>query len=101
MSVPKHIVLDHGGFMKGDGLHVAAAISKANVIGGGAGLAVVTAVVLDDPMPDATYGVVVTPGQDATAFVSGKTRTGFNVTLTPRLAATTLAVGTFDCIVFA
>ena len=47
----------------------------------------------------ASYGVQVTPSQDATAYVSGKTSSGFNVVLEPRLAANTLAVGTFDVLV--
>ncbi|ADE12149.1 hypothetical protein [Sideroxydans lithotrophicus] len=69
----------------------------ANGAGGGAGLAVVVAVAMAG-LP-ANYAVAVNPGQDATWFVSGKTATGFNVTLTPRLAANTLAAGTFDVIV--
>jgi len=71
----------------------------ANVIGGGAGSSVVTAVAIAG-LP-AAYNVVVTPNQDAVAFVSGKTQAGFNVTLFPRLAANTLAVGTFDLVVTA
>lgn len=71
----------------------------ANLIGGGAGQAVVTAVAFSGGLP-ATYNVLVTPSQDAVAFVSAKTATGFNVTLNPRLAANTLAVGTFDVAVF-
>lgn len=67
-----------------------------NAAGGGAGLAVVTAVVLTLP---AKYNVQVTPNQDATAFVSGKTTSGFNVTITPRLATTTLGAGTFDLLI--
>ncbi|GEM_PF-5735931 len=71
----------------------------ANAAGGGAGAAVVTAVSV--PGLPASYSVLVNPGQDATAFVSGKTSTGFNVTLTPRLAANTLAAGTFDVVIVA
>ena len=37
--------------------------------------------------------------QDATAYVTGKAVGGFNVVLEPRLAANTLAVGTFDVVV--
>ena len=69
------------------------------VAGGSAGAAVVTAIAgLQLP---ANYAVQVTPNQDATAFVSGKTNTGFNVTLNPRLAANTLAAGTVDIAIFA
>lgn len=70
-----------------------------NVIGAGAGLAVVTAVAVKN-LP-AKYSVLINPGQDATWFVSGKTATGFNVTLNPRLAANTLAAGTFDAVIVA
>lgn len=71
----------------------------ANVAGGGAGLSVVTAVAVPvgAGLPaSGTYIVDVEASQDCTAFVSGKTATGFNVTLTPRLAANTLAAGTFN-----
>ena len=71
----------------------------ANAVGASAGVAVVTAVVFADLPP--AYSVLVNPGQDATWFVSGKTSTGFNVTLTPRLATNTLAAGTFDVTVVA
>ena len=74
--------------------------SNANVVGGGAGLAVATAISGLKGLP-AKYSVVVNPGQDATWFVSAKTSTGFTVTLTPRLAANTLAAGTFDAVVIA
>lgn len=70
----------------------------ANAVGGGAGASVVTAVSGLKNLP-ANYSVVVNPGQDATWFVSGKTSTGFNVTLNPRLAANTLAAGTFDVLI--
>jgi hypothetical protein len=69
----------------------------ANVIGGGAGASVTTAVTFAG-LP-ASYSVIVTPNQDAVAYVTTKTSTGFNVVLTPRLAANTLAVGTFDVVV--
>jgi hypothetical protein len=71
----------------------------ANTIGGGAGQSVTTAVAFVG-LP-ASYSVIVTPGQDAVAYVTTKTSTGFNVVLTPRLAANTLAAGTFDVLVVA
>lgn len=74
--------------------------TTANVIGGGAGVAVVTAVAGLKNLP-ASYQVNVTPNQDAVPFVTLKTSTGFTVTLNPRLAANTLAVGTFDWSVYA
>lgn len=74
-------------------------VGITNGAGGGAGAAVTVAVAFTG-LP-AAYGVLVAPNQDATAFVSSKTATGFNVTLTPRLAASTLASGTFDVFVYA
>lgn len=71
----------------------------ANVAAGSAGTAVTTAVSMSG-LPS-SYSVVVNPGQDATWYVSGKTASGFNVVLTPRLAANTLAAGTFDVVVVA
>jgi hypothetical protein len=44
--------------------------------------------------------VHVTPSQAAMVSVSGKTSSGFNVTLTPPAAAT-LAAATFDVLVIA
>jgi hypothetical protein len=83
-----------------DRLVVAVRKSVANVIGSGAGAAVVTALTFPDALP-ASYCVQVTPNQDAVAFVTAKTSAGFSVTLLPRLAANTLAVGTFDVLVVA
>ena len=82
-----------------DGIVMGIQPNIANAAGGAAGAAVVTAVAFAN-LP-ANYAVNVTPGQDATAFVSGKTASGFNVTLTPRLATNTLAAGTFDVTVLA
>lgn len=101
MSIAKHVIRDHGGFGDTQSVRMAMSANVANLIGGGAGLAVVTAVAFKSPMPDTNYSVTVTPNQDATAYVSGKTVSGFNVTLMPRLAANTLAVGTFDVLVTA
>lgn len=79
-------------------LLVATIPGVANLVGGGAGQSVVTAVSGLKNLP-ANYSVLVNPGQDATWFVSGKTSTGFNVTMYPRLAANTLAAGTFDVVI--
>ncbi len=71
----------------------------ANGAGGGAGLAVVVAVAVPAAagLPsNGNYIVDVEASQDCTTFISAKTATGFNVTLTPRLAATTLSAGTFN-----
>jgi len=69
-----------------------------NLIGGGAGAAVATAVTLNPPIPTGATNITVhvTPNQDAVPFVTAKTVTGFTFTLNPRLAANTLAVGTND-----
>jgi hypothetical protein len=74
----------------------------ANVAGGSAGAAVTTTVQLPASanLP-ANYGVMVNPGQDATWYVSNKTFDSFTVTMTPRLAANTLAAGTFDVVIVA
>lgn len=72
-------------------------IGVANVAGSGAGAAVSTVVTFAEPLPD-TFTVLVQPGQDATWFISNKTVFGFTVTLNPRLAANTLAAGSFDVI---
>ena len=93
-------VVDGSALTKQDRIVFGVQSAVANAAGGGAGQAVVTAVAfLGKPLP-ANYAVNVTPSQDATAFVTAKTNTGFNVTLTPRLAASTLAAGTFDVTVF-
>lgn len=101
------IVKNHASVLDGsiggpfsDRMIVGQQLGVANLIGGGAGAAVVTAVAFSEPLP-AAYQVIVSVGQDATAFVSAKTATGFNVTLEPRLAANTLAAGTFDVLVIA
>jgi len=83
---------------KQDQLVAAIKGNVANVVGAGAGLPVTTAVLFAEELP-AGYAVQVTPNQDATAFVTLKTAKGFSVTLTPRLAASVLAVGTFDVVV--
>lgn len=71
----------------------------ANVVGGGAGQAVTTAVAMKG-LP-ASYSVTVDPKQDATWYTANHTADGFDVVLTPRLAANTLAAGSFDVTVVA
>lgn len=66
----------------------------ANLIGSGAGASVTTAVSM--PGLPASYSVSITPDQDAVAYVTNKTQSGFDVVLNPRLATNTLAAGTFD-----
>ena len=103
MPHPVHTVVVPDGAMQGlanpGQLVIGVLKGIANVVGGGAGLAVTTAITgLKLP---ASYTVLVQPNQDATAFVTSKTATGFSVTLTPRLAANTLAAGTFDVVIVA
>jgi len=100
MSLPVHTidVLPGSAQAQKDRVTFANLVGVANSAGGGAGQSVTVAVALALP---ASYSVMVNPGQDATWYVSGKTTTGFNVTLTPRLAANTLASGTFDVLVHA
>lgn len=71
----------------------------ANAAGSGAGAAV-TIPVTGLQLP-ASYAVQVTPSQDATAWISGRSQTGFTINLAPRLAANTLAAGTVDVVVLA
>lgn len=71
----------------------------ANAAGSGAGAAL--AVPITGLRLPASYAVFVNPGQDATWFITARTQTGFTVNLAPRLAANTLAAGTFDLLVLA
>jgi hypothetical protein len=71
----------------------------ANAAGSGAGASVTTAVSgLELP---ASYTVVIMPSQDAVWYITNKTQSGFSVVMNPRLAANTLAIGTFDVLIFA
>ena len=98
MSFELHTIeVPDGGFgfnQKGRAL-MACGLGVANVIGGGAGVAVTVVVAGLKNLP-ANYAVLVNPGQDATWFVASKTSTGFIITLNPRLATNTLAAGTVD-----
>ena len=67
--------------------------------GSGAG-PVTTAVTFSGELP-ATYNAFVTPNINATASITNKTSSGFNVVLNPPLASATLAAGTFDVLVIA
>ncbi|HEP6426903.1 TPA: hypothetical protein VDB83_001174 [Burkholderia cenocepacia] len=104
MSILTHTIESPDGFTpaKQDRVIVGSLPGITNAAGGSAGAAVATAVTLpaSASLP-ANYSVLVNPGQDATWYVSNKTSTGFTVTLTPRLAASTLAAGAFDVVVVA
>lgn len=100
MGIPVHVVerLDGGLVQHNDRLFFGR-FKIANLIGGGAGAAVATAVTSIKGLPP-DYSVQVIPDQDATVFVTSKTQAGFTFTLTPRLAATTLAVGANEVLIF-
>ncbi|MDR9052074.1 hypothetical protein [Burkholderia multivorans] len=103
MGLPLHTVdVAPGGFgfANKDRIIAASAFGVANAAGGSAGAAVTVPVTGLSGLP-ANYGVMVNPGQDATWYVSAKTATGFTITLTPRLAANTLAAGSIDWMLFA
>jgi hypothetical protein len=68
-------------------------LAVANVSGSGS---VTTAVSFASPLPS-NYAVFVDAGQAVTAYVTGKTSSGFNVVL----AATTVAAGTFNVLIVA
>ena len=75
------------------------AFAVANVAGGSAGAAVAVAVAVPAVagLPaSGAYFVDVELGQDATYYITGKSATGFTVNLLPRLAANTLAAGSFN-----
>ncbi len=81
-------------FSKLDRILVGNLPNVANVAGAAAGDTVVTAVSF--PYLPNEYSVFVTPNQAAIVSVSGKTNSGFNVTLTPLASTDTIAAGTFD-----
>lgn len=104
MSILQHTIESPDGFTPAhQDRHVVGVMpGVANVAGSGAGAAVATVVSLPPSanLP-ANYSVLVNPGQDATWYVSAKSFDSFTVTLTPRLAANTLAAGTFDVVLVA
>lgn len=75
-------------------------LAVTNAAGGSAGATVTTVVTFPEPLPPA-YSVFIQSYQDCTAYVTTKTVFGFSVVQTPRLAANTLAAGTFDVMVVA
>jgi hypothetical protein len=87
------------GVFKSDRIALGAVLGTTNAAGGGAGTAVQTTVTVAGLPADGIYAVFVDPHQDAVAFTDQHTASSFRVTLTPRLAANTLASGTFDCFI--
>lgn len=92
-------VIDGSTLSREDRLILALLPQQAHAIGSGAGVAQ-TIVVTGLNLP-AVYGVQAVPSQDATVWITARTQAGFTVNIAPRLAATTLAVGTVDIMVFA
>lgn len=70
-------------------------LAVANPAGGSAGASVTVAVTFAGQLPP-NYFVDVCPSADVTWYITAKTYAGFNVVLSPRLAANTIAAGTFD-----
>lgn len=68
--------------------------TNANAAGSGAGVAVTITVTPGGSIQPGSV-VVIDPRQDATWYTTNYTTTTFDVVLTPRLAANTLAAGTF------
>jgi hypothetical protein len=81
------------------------AATVANAAGSGAGDAVtVTVNNIVDPLgngllPSENYVVNANASQPATVTVSGKTSSGFTLTVTPISGSVTLAAGTIDVVV--
>jgi hypothetical protein len=90
---------DGAGPQRPDRFLIGSLLAQATAAGGGAGQPV-TLNVTGLSLPS-SYGVQVTPDQDAVCFVTAKTNSGFTVTLNPRLAANTLAAGHVDIFIFA
>lgn len=76
-------------------------LKKAFANGAGSGAGAALAVPISGLRLPAFYAVFVNPGQDATWYITNRTQAGFTVNLAPRLAANTLAAGTFDLLVLA
>jgi hypothetical protein len=81
--------------------------NQTNSAGGGAGQSVTIgmATTFQDQygtgvlLSNGQYCVSVTPNQSATAYVTGKTTSGFSVVLTPLPTTATLAAGQFDVLI--
>lgn len=73
--------------------------SYTHVAGGSAGASVSITVAFANAVPTSSYNVLLTGSQDAVYFASSKTPAGFTITVNPRLAANTLAIGSVDVLV--
>jgi hypothetical protein len=101
MPIPVHTVEVPDGLalQNSDRLVLGTLNGVANAAGGGAGQSVATAITGMSLPPK--YQVIVDPGQDATCWITAMTAAGFTVNMSPRLAANTLAAGSFNATVVA
>jgi len=101
MGIPFHemYAVDGLNFAIADRIY-AGTIAVVYAAGGGAGQAVTAAVTWTEPVPT-PYAVYFDLPEDATAFASSRTALGFTYNIRPRLAANTLAGGTFSALVVA
>lgn len=97
------VLTGSSGLAQSDRLQLFNAYGIANDEGGSAGASVAVAVAVPgSPLPaSGNYFVDVELSQDATAYVTAKSASGFTVNLQPRLASETLAAGTFNITVTA
>jgi hypothetical protein len=102
MAIAKHRIsqLDGSAAAFTDKLVIGTFIAVPNAVGSGAGASVSTVVTFAEPLP-ASFGVTLGLHQDAVGYVTSITTFGFTVVLNPRLAANTLAAGSFDVFVYA
>src|ERR1039457_7087655 len=70
----------------------------SNTAGVGAGNSVSTVVTFSKELP-ANYGVFITTNQNADAYVTSRTATGFTVVLSPNIASVQLSAGAFDVLI--
>lgn len=101
MSIDSTAIEKTARFINTTGYAVYTAILNdlANLVGGGAGQAVTTAVALSGLPASLDYTINITPNQACAASWSAKTSSGFNVVLTPLNTGDTIAAGTFDVVV--
>lgn len=91
---------DGSTFARTDRVIIATA-TVANAAGGSAGASVTVSFATAFSDLPASYSVFFDAGQDAVAFATSKTGTGFSATLNPRLATNTLAAGNLTAFVVA
>jgi hypothetical protein len=102
MGLPVHTVeVPDGAFSMAqpDRIIVGNLPNQPNVAGSGAGATVV--IPFTGLKLPANYSVLGCMSQAGDLSVSGKTQTGFTVTLTPSGTGVTLAAGTFDLLIVA